>query len=169
MKISGKALLQRLGAGESILSVCQAAGISREEFDAWWQRERVSAPDLFVEEFGAALERLAMAPSAGPVYVGGHRRDLRRLLLPRTRYHVYYLAEEDRVAVTPFRSGFRVGSTMEFAGYDATLDRDRLGLLTAAADRYLREPPTGPAVEEWWGWRPMTPDGMQVLLSSRPI
>lgn len=67
--------------------------------DGWWQRERASAPDLFVEEFGAALERLATAPSAGTVYVGGHRRDLRRLLLPRTRYHVYYVAEPDRVAV----------------------------------------------------------------------
>ena len=71
--------------------------------------------------------------------------------------------EEERVAVTPFRSGFRVGSTMEFAGYDATLDRNRLRLLTAAADRYLREPPPGPAVEEWWGWRPMTPDGIPLI------
>lgn len=56
--------------------------------DEWWQRERVSAPDLFLEEFGAALDRLATAPSAGTVYVGAHRRDLRRVLLPRTRYHV---------------------------------------------------------------------------------
>jgi D-amino-acid dehydrogenase len=71
--------------------------------------------------------------------------------------------EEDRVAVTPFRSGFRIGSTMEFAGYDTTLNRDRLGLLTSAADRYLREPPSGPAVEEWWGWRPMTPDGLPLI------
>jgi D-amino-acid dehydrogenase len=73
------------------------------------------------------------------------------------------LFEEDRVAITPFRSGFRIGSTMEFAGYDATLNRDRLGLLTAAADRYLREPPSGPAEEEWWGWRPMTPDGIPLI------
>src|SRR5262249_3697292 len=28
--------------------------------------------------------------------------------------------EEHRVAVTPMRSGYRLGSTMEFAGYDAT-------------------------------------------------
>ena len=28
--------------------------------------------------------------------------------------------EEDRVAVTPMRSGYRIGSTMEFAGYDTT-------------------------------------------------
>ncbi len=65
----------------------------------WWQRERSNAPDLFLEEFGAALERLATAPSSGTAYAGGHRRDLRRLLLPRTRYHVYYVAERNRVAV----------------------------------------------------------------------
>jgi penicillin amidase len=31
--------LPRLGAGESIEAVCQAAGLSRAEFDAWWRRE----------------------------------------------------------------------------------------------------------------------------------
>lgn len=71
--------------------------------------------------------------------------------------------EEDRVAVTPFQSGFRIGSTMEFAGYDETMNRDRLALLTNAADRYLREPVKGPASEEWWGWRPMTPDGLPMI------
>ena len=34
--------------------------------------------------------------------------------------------EEHRVAVTPFASGYRLGSTMEFAGYDETLNRSRL-------------------------------------------
>jgi D-amino-acid dehydrogenase len=71
--------------------------------------------------------------------------------------------EEDRVAVTPFQSGFRVGSTMEFAGYDDRMNRDRLALLTSAADRYLQTPPSGPPTEEWWGWRPMTPDGVPVI------
>src|SRR5262249_18341819 len=32
-------LLARLGAGEPISTVCQAAGISREEFDSWWGKE----------------------------------------------------------------------------------------------------------------------------------
>jgi len=30
---------------------------------------------------------------------------------------------ETRVAVTPFQSGYRIGSTMEFSGYDTTIDR----------------------------------------------
>ena len=39
MKLSGHDLLRRLGAGESIQSVCAAAGISRAEFDTWWAAE----------------------------------------------------------------------------------------------------------------------------------
>ena len=72
--------------------------------------------------------------------------------------------EEHRVAVSPFRTGLRVGSTMEFAGYDATMNRDRLKLLTDGAAAYLKEPiAPGPDAEEWWGWRPMIPDGKPVI------
>jgi D-amino-acid dehydrogenase len=71
--------------------------------------------------------------------------------------------EEHRVAVTPFQSGYRLGSTMEFAGYDATLDRSRLSILTDAAKLYLREPLAEPVQEEWWGWRPMTYDGLPII------
>jgi D-amino-acid dehydrogenase len=71
--------------------------------------------------------------------------------------------EEHRVAVTPFRSGYRLGSTMEFAGYDATLNRRRLGLLGEAARHYLLEPACAPVEEEWFGWRPMTWDGKPII------
>jgi D-amino-acid dehydrogenase len=71
--------------------------------------------------------------------------------------------EEHRVAVTPFASGYRLGSTMEFAGYDDTLNRSRLGILTDAAKLYLRDPLAEPVQEEWWGWRPMTYDGLPVI------
>jgi D-amino-acid dehydrogenase len=71
--------------------------------------------------------------------------------------------EEDRVAVTPFHSGLRIGSMMEFVGHDTTLDRRRLANLTTTADRYLREPTAGPGEEEWFGWRPLTPDGLPLI------
>jgi D-amino-acid dehydrogenase len=67
--------------------------------------------------------------------------------------------EEDRVAVTPLQSGYRLGSTMEFAGYDPTLNRRRLDLLRAGASHFLQEPYGEPVLEEWYGWRPMTADG----------
>jgi D-amino-acid dehydrogenase len=71
--------------------------------------------------------------------------------------------EEHRVAVTPFATGYRIGSTMEFAGYDATLNPRRLDLLRQGAGHYLREPTAGPVQEEWWGWRPMVPDGVPII------
>jgi D-amino-acid dehydrogenase len=52
---------------------------------------------------------------------------------------------------------------MEFAGYDETLNPKRLKLLTTAMNRYLREPPGGDPEESWWGWRPMTPDGLPII------
>jgi D-amino-acid dehydrogenase len=71
--------------------------------------------------------------------------------------------EEHHVAVTPFRSGYRLGSTMEFAGYDVTTNRQRLAILTDAAKLYLRDPLAEPVQEEWWGWRPMTYDGLPII------
>jgi D-amino-acid dehydrogenase len=73
------------------------------------------------------------------------------------------LFDEHRVAVTPMRSGYRLGSTMEFAGYDATIDRRRLDLLREGARHYLHEPSCEPVEEEWFGWRPMTYDGMPII------
>lgn len=42
MSVPASELLARLGAGESIDSVCHLAGFSREAFDAWWRRECAS-------------------------------------------------------------------------------------------------------------------------------
>jgi D-amino-acid dehydrogenase len=71
--------------------------------------------------------------------------------------------EEHRVAVTPMQSGYRLGSTMEFAGYDTTLNRRRLDLLREGARHYLHEPYGEPVEEEWYGWRPMTYDGVPII------
>lgn len=73
------------------------------------------------------------------------------------------LFEETRVVVTPFRSGYRLGSTMEFAGYDGTINRQRLELLRAGARPFLHEPYCEPVEEEWFGWRPMTWDSLPIL------
>ena len=70
--------------------------------------------------------------------------------------------EDHHVAVTPFRNTFRLGSTMEFAGYDRSLSPDRIGLLRRSAAAHLIDP-GGEALEEWWGWRPMTPDDLPCI------
>lgn len=73
------------------------------------------------------------------------------------------LLEEAHVGITPFASGYRVGSTMELSGYNDTLDRSRLNYLREGAAEYLVEPTAEPVEEEWFGWRPMTWDGLPYI------
>lgn len=79
------------------------------------------------------------------------------------------ILQEHRVAITPMRSGYRIGSTMEFSGYDSTLNRRRLDALRRGADHYFREPASGEAEEEWCGWRPMTYDSRPIIDRSRRL
>jgi len=77
---------------------------------------------------------------------------------------------EHSVCVTSWADGLRLGSTMEFSGYDATLNRRRLDAIARAARGYLREP-TGPVLqEEWFGWRPMSVDDLPLIgpVASKP-
>mgnify|MGYP001546916966 CR=1 FL=1 len=71
--------------------------------------------------------------------------------------------KEPSVCVTAWGSGYRLGSTMEFAGYDSSLNRTRLDALRRGAACFLHEPEGPEVVEEWYGWRPMTPDDLPVL------
>jgi D-amino-acid dehydrogenase len=61
------------------------------------------------------------------------------------------------------QSGYRLGSIMEFAGYDASLAPRRLELLTRGASHYLQEPTCEPIQETWCGWRPMTCDSVPII------
>ena len=71
--------------------------------------------------------------------------------------------EDHHVAVTPTESAFRVGSTMEFTGYDRTLNRKRLALLRKSAELHLTESLPETVDEEWTGWRPMVYDGLPCI------
>ena len=67
------------------------------------------------------------------------------------------------MAVTPWKSGLRLGGTMEFSGYNSKINYRRIEALKRGARRYLKEPGEIPMKEEWYGWRPMTPDGMPII------
>jgi len=73
---------------------------------------------------------------------------------------------DQKVIATPFVSGYRLGSTMEFAGYDDSINRERLGALKRGASIYLKEPYGEPVQEEGFGGRPMTYDGLPVIDTS---
>lgn len=71
---------------------------------------------------------------------------------------------ERRVAVTPMDTGLRLGSIMEFTGYDESIRPERLRLLTSATQEYLRDVQFDESwPEKWFGWRPMTYDSTPVI------
>jgi D-amino-acid dehydrogenase len=71
--------------------------------------------------------------------------------------------KERSVCVTTWGSGYRLGSTMEFSGYDGSLNRRRLAALERGASEYLHEGVGPLKLEEWYGWRPMTWDDLPIL------
>lgn len=70
---------------------------------------------------------------------------------------------EHRVAATPFVDGFRLGSMMEFAGFDATIPPRRIRQLVASARHYLHESVGQEVQETWSGWRPITWDSLPII------
>jgi D-amino-acid dehydrogenase len=104
----------------------------------------------------------------------GRQLDLRIPIQPGKGYSITYtrptrcaripLALKERaVCVTGWSSGYRLGSTMEFAGFNASLNRTRLDALRRGAAEYLIEPEGPQVLEEWYGWRPMTHDDLPIL------
>ena len=73
------------------------------------------------------------------------------------------LIPEKHIGVTPFESGYRIASMMEFAGFDDTIPRTRIRQLKDSAVPYMRTP-EGPVEEDtWYGWRPMTWDSLPII------
>ena len=99
---------------------------------------------------------------------------LRGLMQPGKGYSITYdaparvpsrplMLRERAVCVTAWASGYRLGSTMEFSGFDDTLNARRLAALERGAAEYLHEP-VGPVVRErWCGWRPMACDDIPII------
>lgn len=143
-------------------------------------REACEAHRLVIE----AGSLVAIDSSSGPIEVGGmvlctgaeapaFARPLRCKLpiqpgkgysitktteepVPRTPM----IFEESHVAVSPLRGALRIGSTMEFAGYNQDINTKRIGLLARATREHLRVAPDMSGASDWAGWRPMVYDGV---------
>ena len=80
------------------------------------------------------------------------------------------LFPEHRVGVSPFEHGYRLGSMMEFAGFDTSIPARRIQQLQDSGSHYLASPspasgtasPVG-KLETWYGWRPMTWDSLPII------
>ncbi|MEW4561986.1 FAD-dependent oxidoreductase [Bremerella sp. JC770] len=73
------------------------------------------------------------------------------------------LLPEHKVGVSPFEGGYRLGSMMEFCGYDESIPEKRIEQLRQSAKPYLRMPDTKETQAKWYGWRPMTWDSLPII------
>jgi plasmid stabilization system protein ParE len=76
------------------LKLARRAQIQVERMEAWWAAHRPAAPDLFAREFRDALQYILTTPGAGTPWPTPRRLDLKRVLMPRTKNHIYFRVEE---------------------------------------------------------------------------
>lgn len=79
------------------------ANLEIETIDAWWRTNRPSAPDLFMEELERVLDALAILPDLGASATDARIEGVRRVLLAKTRHHVYYRRADDTIQVLAVR------------------------------------------------------------------
>ena len=71
-----------------------------ERIDSRWRVERPAAPELFTDELDAVLDVLPASPEMGKIYGTWHHGELvRRVMLEKSEYHVYYAIEDDELVV----------------------------------------------------------------------
>ena len=76
--------------------------------------------------------------------------------------HALYLGEA-KVGCSPFEGGVRLAGTLELAGMDLRLDRQRLAAVTHAAEAYMKDwRPLRPELE-WAGLRPLPADSLPLI------
>jgi plasmid stabilization system protein ParE len=66
------------------------------EMDAWWREHRPDARDLFARELAEARELILATPGIGVTYTSANGKTARRVLLPKTRNHVYFELDEQQ-------------------------------------------------------------------------
>ena len=70
-----------------------------DEAGRWWRENRAKAPEALREELDQALQLIASQPDVGAVARNAKLAGVRRILLSRVSYHLYY-----RTLETPARS-----------------------------------------------------------------
>ena len=76
--------------------VAPAARAQASKIADWWRAHRPSAPDLFADELEAAFVRVAATPKSIRIYRESKGRFVRRLLLPRTSYHLFFEVNDQK-------------------------------------------------------------------------
>ena len=72
------------------VTVSARAASQIHEAAEWWAENRPSAPGAVRTDISEALALLAQQPGIGTAYEGARAKGVRRLLVGRIRYFIYY-------------------------------------------------------------------------------
>ena len=75
--------------------ISKRAARAADRIDERW-RERADDPGIFAREFLEAIERLETTQGVGQAFPTSRRQSLRRVLLPKSRCHVYFEIDEPK-------------------------------------------------------------------------
>lgn len=81
------------------VKVSARAAVHIREAAEWWAKNRPAAPGAIRIDIGNALALLAEQPGVGAAYHGARTEVVRRLLVGRIRYFIYYRATQDTLEV----------------------------------------------------------------------
>lgn len=84
--------------------------------------------------------------------------------VPEGRPEVPFILTEEKISVTPLEGRMRFAGTLELAGFDQSIDWNRVRPILDTAGEYVE----GQSVEVeeqdvWVGFRPCTPDGLPII------
>jgi hypothetical protein len=76
------------------LRVGKRAQEQANDMEAWWVENRPAAPTLFVDELEATFRYICRVKSAGVRWPTPRHPNMRRILMPRTNNHVYFVVDD---------------------------------------------------------------------------
>jgi plasmid stabilization system protein ParE len=84
------------------VEVTPRAAAQIERAAAWWEENRPAAPNAILDDFEEAKLLLSRQPGIGAKSSTLKYPDIRRLLLARIRYHIYYRVRPGKVVILAF-------------------------------------------------------------------
>jgi D-amino-acid dehydrogenase len=155
---------QLKGQGVKFISNCKLESISKHagQISHLNTTQGQIQADHYVIAAGAWSQQLARELNCSiPIQPGkGYSATMERLDASPTLPAFY---PEHGIGITPFSNSFRIGSMMEFTGFDTSIPETRISQLKERAIPYLVEPYTNSKAIPWQGWRPMTWDSLPVI------
>ena len=118
--------------------------------------------DVYVFAVGAWSEQLGrMLDFKLPIQPGkGYSVTLEK---PSVSPSLPMLFPEKKIGVSPFADGFRIGSMMEFVGFDETIPEYRVQQLKDSVRPFFNFELNETEQERWYGYRPMTYDTLPII------